>query len=303
MSEELQPGASGEAPFASTDTDPGSLGLLKFLSLVVLLTTVLLPVGADLARHAKLQVAYSAKLDRTIAPHPDRFSGVFIHTADVEGQVESASREAAGNEAGEAAQPMSFWARVQFVLKSTSEWLKEPASRESNAQNLVMFWSLVVFMLFIIAARIYGVNRVMAVLSGMLGADRLKKIIIDMFILKGVERQVFPATKTTAVKNGVIGTHSLNRVDLHDVIRINVGLQGEGAIEVVREAVTVEGRTAYTYCPSITGSGGDFYFNLAKITTRSIKITADVLMTSSSKKGHVSRLKFDITGFKAAAWD
>ncbi|MBI4872540.1 MAG: hypothetical protein HY814_13350 [Candidatus Riflebacteria bacterium] len=53
----------------------------------------------------------------------------------------------------------------------------------------------------------------------------------------------------------------------------------------------------------MTGNGGDFYFNLQKVTTRAVKVNADLILTASSKKGAVGRVKFDITGFKSAAWE
>ena len=300
---ELSPEETTPVLPASED-DPDSRRALRVVTFLLFLAGFMAPFTADAVEDLRQQVWFGRKCDVTIAPRPDRLQGEFIASAQSLRQMVAAAADEDESESGKPVQePLTFWKRIKFVWESANKWLRESPDQKSTLGNEFYFWALGAVVLFIIAAKVFGVNKVSAFLSGLIGADRVKKIIIDTFLLKGVEKTIFPTVKTALTRANMIASHSINRVELHDIVRVNVSLQGDGSIECWRESVTVEGRTAYTYCPSLTGSGGDYYFNLQKVTGRSVKINGDLIVNASSQKGHVGRVKFDITGFKSAAWE
>lgn len=305
MSELLPEETAETAPaLPATEDDPDSRRGLRVVTLCLFLVGFLAPFMADAAQEVRQQLWFARKCDVTIAPRPDRLQGDFIASARSLKQMVAAAADEDESAQGQPVQePMTFWKRIKFAWESANKWLTESPDEKSTLGNEFYFWALGAVTLFIITAKVFGVHRVSSFLSGLIGADRIKKVIIDTFLLKGVEKSIFPSVKTALTRANMIASTSINRVELHDIVRVNVSLQGDGRIECWRESVTIEGRTAYTFCPSLTGSGGDYYFNLQKITGRSVKVNGDLIVSASSQKGHVGRVKFDITGFKSAAWE
>ncbi|MBI4872541.1 MAG: hypothetical protein HY814_13355 [Candidatus Riflebacteria bacterium] len=233
---------------AQPEADPGSRRVLRWIVFWAFFVGFLVPFATDIGGDLRLQAAYSERLQVTIPPRPDRYRGFQHTTVSLQDLVKQAQKEQQEEKAASRPedQPLTLWLRILYVWNKVDEWVHESPEKESSVQRAVYFWGLVGIFAFIIAAKIFGVNRVAAFVSGMIGADRIKKVIIDLFFLRGVEKTIFPSIKTALSRSNILASTNLNRLEVHDVIRVTVGVQGDGRVECWRESVTVEGRGAYT---------------------------------------------------------
>ncbi len=290
----------------STEDDPGSRKTLDALAFTLLLLLAAGPMATDLIESAELHYYFANKLDVIIAPQPDRLRSDWVSGdyRDLNAALAEAALDDRTSGEGED-KPLgavTFFTRAQVLWKSFQDWLRAPSGGPGSAESQAMFLGLLLILGFMVASYAYGTERVTMFLNGLCGPARLKKIIIDLFVLKGVERTVFPSIRNTIGSDNNIASSTVNRIDVTDVVRISVGIQGEGHVTARSTTLTMDGKSAYCFCPGTFGGGGDYYFNLTRVTAREVKIIGDFKISRSTKKGSVGRVKFDIYGFKAAAW-